>query len=118
MSPVYKYARHSKYQAAAVADGGIPIGKLIGPLLKTIKLDEQCRLSVLEEKWEKTLGKVIATHTRPGLLSSKILTIFIDSSPWLSELRRMQKDILVKLQREFGADLITSLRLQLDPGQP
>jgi len=99
-----------------MADGGIPIGKLIAPLLKSVKLDDQCRMGVLEEKWEDAIGKTIAAHTRPGILANKILIIFVDSSPWLSELHRMQRDILAKLQTTFGRDVILSIRLQLNPG--
>ncbi len=100
-----------------MADGGIPIRKLIGTMLKSVKLDEQCKLGILEEKWEAAIGKAIATHTRPGSLVNKNLTIFVDSSPWLSELFRVQKDMLSKLQVTFGRDKILSIRLQLDPGK-
>jgi len=118
MATVFKYPRQAKRQPQAVSDGGIPIGKLIGPLLKSVKLDEQCRMGILEEKWESTLGKAIGAHARPGILANKNLTIFVDSSPWLSELFRMQKDILLKLQTTFGRDTILSVRLQMDPGKP
>ncbi len=114
----YKYSRQAKQQPGATADGGIPIGKLIGPLLRSVKLDEQTKMGILEEKWETAVGKAIAAHTRPGILTNKALTIFVDSSPWLSELHRIQKDMLVKLQSTFGRDKILTLRLQLDPGKP
>ena len=95
----------------------MPLSKLIAPLLKSVKLDEQCQMGVLEEKWELAVGKGMALHTRPGILANKALTIYVDSSPWLSELFRMQKDILLKLQKTFGRNVILSLRLQLDPGK-
>lgn len=117
-SAFHKHARYAKWQPGTVADGGIPIGKLIGPLLKSVKLDEQCRMGVLEEKWEIAIGKSIASHTRPGVFNNKTLVIFVDSSPWLSELFRMQREMLVKLQRTFGSNVIQAIRLQLDPGSP
>jgi len=114
----YKSPRQSKQQPGSMADGGIPIGKLIGTMLKSVKLDEQCKMGILEERWEVAIGKVIATHTRPGILTNKNLTIFVDSSPWLSELHRIQKEMLAKVQTTFGRDKILSIRLQLDPGKP
>jgi len=95
----------------------MPIAKLIAPLLKAVKLDEQCRMGVLEEKWEVAVGKSMAAHTRPGILANKLLVIFVDSSPWLAELYRIQKEILLKLQKTFGRDVILAVRLQLDPGK-
>lgn len=112
----YKYPRQARVQPGSVADGGIPIGKLISPLLKTVKLDEQCRLGILEEKWAETVGKVLASHTRPGTLVNKVLAVYVDSSPWLSEIHRMQRELLAKIQKTFGATTIHSIRLQLDPG--
>ncbi len=118
MASIFKHPRQAKQQPGSVSDGGVPIAKLIGPLLKSVKLDEQCRMGVLEEKWEAAVGKAMATHTRPGILTNKALVIFVDSSPWLSELYRMQKDILAKVQKTFGREVILSVRLQLDPGKP
>lgn len=114
----FRYPRAAKQQPGTMADGGIPIGKLIGPLLRSVKLDEQTRLGILEEKWESAVGKAIASHTRPGILANKSLTIFVDSSPWLSELYRVQKELLSKVQGAFGRDKISAIRLQLDPGKP
>ena len=117
MSAIFKYSRQAKQQPSDVADGGIPIGKLVGPLLKSVKLDEQCRLGVIEEQWEAMVGKGISAHSRPGRLINKELTIFVDSSPWLSELKRYaQKELLQKIQKGMGRGIILTLRLQLDPG--
>ncbi len=94
------------------------IGRLIGPLLKTIKLEEQSRLGVLVEKWEAAMGKAVAAHTRAGRLMNGELTVFVDSSVWLSELQRYaQREMLANLQKAFGAETIHKVRLQLDPGQ-
>ncbi len=112
----YKHPRQARIQPGSVADGGIPIAKLIGPLLKSVKLDEQCRLGILEEKWAEAVGKSLAAHTRPGTLVNKALTVYVDSSPWLSEIYRMQRELLGKVQNTFGSKTVQSVRLQLDPG--
>ena len=113
----YRQPRQARIHPGSVADGGIPIAKLIGPLLKSVKMDEQCRMGVLEEKWATVVGVALAKHTRPGTLSNRTLTVFVDSAPWLSEIFRMQRDLLAKLQATFGRDIVQSIRLQLDPGK-
>jgi hypothetical protein len=115
---VFKYPRTAKKNPHSVADGGIAISSMIGTLVSTLKLDEQGRMGILIEKWSSAVGKGIAAHTRPGRLYNKELTIFVDSSPWLSELQRCaKKDLLVKLQSVFGRDVIQTIRLSMDPGQ-
>ena len=98
-------------------DGGLSIGTLIGPFLKSVKIEEQARLGGLVERWGEVVGKGVAAHTRPGRLSNLELTIFVDSSVWLSELQRYaQRELLTNLQKAFGRDVIQKVRLQLDPG--
>lgn len=113
-----KYPRQGRKDRADLADGGIPIAKLIGPLLKSVKLEEQGRLGVLESQWASSVGKAVALHTRPGRLMNKELTVFVDSSPWLHELKRYaHRELLANLQKTFGADTVRSIRLQIDPGR-
>ena len=101
-----------------MADGGVSISAMVGSLVSTLKLDEQGRMGILIEKWSMAVGKGIAAHTRPGRLINKELTIFVDSSPWLSELQRgAKKELLAKLQSVFGRDVILTVRLSMDPGQ-
>ena len=115
--PLFKYPRYAKKNAVAMADGGIAISSMVGSLVSTLKLDEQGRMGVLIEKWSTAVGKGIAAHTRPGRLINKELTIFVDSSPWLSELQRgAKKELLAKLQSVFGRDVILTIRLSMDPG--
>jgi hypothetical protein len=114
---LFKYPRYAKKNAVAMADGGIAISSMVGSLVSTLKLDEQGRMGVLIEQWPTAVGKGIAAHTRPGRLINKELTIFVDSSPWLSELQRgAKKELLAKLQSVFGRDVILTIRLSMDPG--
>jgi predicted nucleic acid-binding Zn ribbon protein len=111
--------RQSQILSAGAMDGGLPIGKLLGPFLQSIKLDEQVRMGSLMERWEAVLGKGVAAHTRPGRLINKEITVFVDSSVWLSELQRYaHREMLANLQKAFGKDIIQKVRLSLDPDKP
>lgn len=115
---LFKYPRYAKKNSLAMADGGIAISSMVGSLVSSLKLDEQGRMGILIEKWSAAVGSVIAAHTRPGRLINKELTIFVDSSPWLSELQRgAKKELLTKVQSVFGRDVIQTLRLSMDPGK-
>jgi len=115
---VFKYPRYARKNPSAIADGGVSISSMVGTLVGALKLDEQGRMGVLIEKWSTAVGSGIAAHTRPGRLINKELTIYVDSSPWLSELQRCaKKELLAKLQSVFGRDVIQTIRLSMDPGQ-
>lgn len=113
----YTGNRQRKSPASLPADGGIPLAKLIAPFLKTLRLEETRDVNHLQERWETTLGKGVAAHTRPGSLHNGELVVFVDSSPWLSELKRYaSREMLANLQKAFGKETIRCVRLQLDPG--
>jgi len=115
---VLKYMRYARKPPAAMADGGMAISSMVGSLVSSLKLDEQGRMGILIEKWSAAVGSGIAAHTRPGRLINKELTIFVDSSPWLSELQRCaKKELLSKVQSVFGRDVVQTIRLSMDPGQ-
>ena len=112
---VFKYPRYARKNSLAMADGGVSISSMVGSLVSSLKLDEQGRMGILIEKWATAVGTGLAAHTRPGRLINKELTIFVDSSPWLSELQRCaKKELLTKLQSVFGCDVIKTI---MDPGQ-
>jgi predicted nucleic acid-binding Zn ribbon protein len=90
---------------------------VIGAVLAKLDLGEQLWLRRLESEWVEVAGQTLARHARPGRYERRILVVFVDSSSWLSELNRYgRKELLENLQKRFGADRISDLRLQLDPG--
>ncbi|MGQ9660767.1 MAG: DUF721 domain-containing protein [Kiritimatiellia bacterium] len=92
------------------------IAAVIPRLLARIGLEGDSCLLRLAEEWPALVGTVIAAHTRPGRVMGQTLVVFVDSSVWLSELKRFgQAQMLAKLQERFGAEKIRSLRFQPDP---
>jgi predicted nucleic acid-binding Zn ribbon protein len=70
----------------------------------------------LNNEWESLVGKIVASHARPGKIKDKMLIIYVDSSVWLNELLRTeQKHILSLLQKKFGSDEVKSIKLLTDP---
>ena len=91
---------------------------IIPDVLKRLGLDNQHWLEVMCDEWTGMVGADVAKHTRPGGFQNKNLTIFVDSSVWLSELSRFGRDkILPNLHKRFGADRIATISLKLDPGR-
>ena len=94
-----------------------PIGDIIPTLMKKLGLESEHWVEVLDREWPALAGDAVARHTRPGRLEKGILTVFVDSSVWLSELSRYGKQqLLANLQTQFGKKKVRDVRLQLDPG--
>jgi predicted nucleic acid-binding Zn ribbon protein len=67
----------------------------------------------LVDEWASLVGPDVARHTKPGRVDQKCLTVFVDSSTWLNELRFRQGRILTSLQKRFGPEHVTSIRFLL-----
>lgn len=92
------------------------IGDVLPGLMKRLGLDEAHWVETLSEEWGAIVGKSVGVHTRPGRIEGRRLTVFVDSSPWLNELKRYgRRQMLQNLQSHFGVRRIRDIRLQLDP---
>ena len=92
------------------------IGTVIPGLLQKMGLGNQHWLWVLSEEWPQLVGEAVAGHTRPGRFEDGTLTVFVDSSVWLSELKRYGvREMLANLKKRFGGRKIRSINLCLDP---
>ena len=93
-----------------------PLGELLPDVMRRLGL-EHVQWSVrLERDWAELAGPAVALHARPGTVRDGILTVFVDSSVWLSELSRFgRRPLLARLQAAYGADDVRDVRFRLDP---
>jgi len=93
-----------------------PLGELLPDVMRHLGL-EAVQWSVrLEQDWAELAGPAVAGHARPGTVRNGVLTVFVDSSVWLSELSRFgRKPLLKRLRAAYGDDAVRDVRFQLDP---
>jgi len=95
---------------------GVAIGESLPDLMKGLGLDSEHWVETLSREWSEIVGSAVAKHTRPGRLDGCQLSVFVDSSVWVNELKRYgAKEMLQNLQARFGAGRIRNIRIQLDP---
>lgn len=104
---------------APPAGGDAAFGEMIAGALRRLGLDRDLWLKDLEGEWSGIVGHPVSRHARPGSFDRGVLSIFVDSSPWLSELNSFGKDrIIARLKERFGPDRVRSVVLKLDPDVP
>jgi predicted nucleic acid-binding Zn ribbon protein len=89
----------------------------VSAVMKRLGLEERLWMTTIETEWPELVGEAVAKHTRPGTLESGRLVVFVDSSVWLSEIRRYgMSQMLSNLRNRYGARRVRSVVLRLDPG--
>ncbi|MDP6526211.1 MAG: DUF721 domain-containing protein [Kiritimatiellia bacterium] len=93
------------------------VNNILGGIVDRLGLGESQWMLSLTDEWGSIVGDAVAMHTRPGSLEGRILTVFVDSSVWLSEISRYgNKEMLEKIQGHTGGDHVRRLSFRLDPG--
>lgn len=71
---------------------------------------------VLSERWSLIVGEQVASHTAPSALKNGVLSVDADHPGWLTEVRRMPKEHLVKkIMAIPGIPRVIDVRFRLDP---
>ena len=93
------------------------VNDVLDGIIGGLGLGELQWMRSLTDDWVRVVGDAVAAHTRPGSLESRTLTVFVDSSVWLSEISRDgNKEMLQKIQDHTGGDQVKRLSFRLDPG--
>lgn len=91
------------------------IETILSDILQMEPLAEK-RPKAIEERWPLIVGQQIAKHTTPSGLRNGVLTVDADHPGWLTEIRRLPKEqLLKKILSIQGIQDITDLRFRLDP---
>lgn len=93
------------------------MGEIIPALMRRLRLDENAWVNDVQAGWSELVGPAIAKHTRVGRYVQGTLTVFVDSSVWMSEILRHRPRILAALQQRFSVNRIRAVRYELDPGR-
>jgi len=90
-------------------------------LLEQRGMEQKLREYRAWQIWEQVVGGQIARHARPLRLREGVLEVRVDQPVWMQQLQLMAPQILAKLNRALGEELIRSIywrRGTLKPEEP
>lgn len=91
------------------------LGSVIDKLLQSGIRQEDAPLLKVWELWERAVGQIIAENAQPAAFKGKILLVHVNSSPWLHQLSFLKKDLLARINRELGQDLVDEIKFKIGP---
>jgi len=62
--------------------------------------------------WDETVGRQIAAKARPSRFHDGVLTVMVNSAPWMQQLNFMKRDIAQRLNDRLGKELVREIYLK------
>ena len=93
------------------------LGSVIGKILQSGIRQQDAPLLQVWDLWERAVGEIIAENARPAAFKGSILLVHVNSSPWLHQLHFLKEDILSKINRELGQELVKEIKFKIGPLQ-
>jgi predicted nucleic acid-binding Zn ribbon protein len=90
------------------------VGDILKDVVDGLEQPTQENILVLREAWPKLVGEQIAKHSKPGFIKDYQLYVFVDDPGWLTELSRIKRPLLMKLQSNYRELRIRQLRFSLN----
>jgi predicted nucleic acid-binding Zn ribbon protein len=94
-----------------------PLGRLVGRIAMERGWNSRLTTGRLFDRWHIIVGPDLAQHARPVELKDAELVVQADSTAWATQLRLLQKQLLVKIAAGVGKDVVKRLRV-LGPTAP
>jgi len=94
-----------------------PLGRLTGRIALDRGWTPQLTTGQLFGRWSAIVGEDVAEHAQPVALKDGELTVQADSTAWATQLRLLQKQLLVKIATGVGKDVVKRLKV-LGPSAP
>ena len=90
---------------AAVAD-------LLSAFLRGTPAEARIKEGGIWLVWSDAVGSRIASHAQPVAFREGVLTVAVDSSPWLQQLNFLKRDLIVKVNEKIGSEMVQAIQLK------
>lgn len=89
-----------------------PIGRLVSRIARERKWTDQLAGGSVFSRWPQLVGADVAEHAKPLSLKDGELTVQASSTAWATQLRLLQRQLLVMIAKGVGPNVVKRLRVQ------
>jgi len=86
-----------------------PIGAILKERIDALGWECRLREEEVLVGWDAAVGPQIAAHARPSHITDHRLTIVTESPVWTQQLSLLKPDLLRRIARSFGPQVVTDL---------
>lgn len=91
------------------------IGKILDSLKETSDLGKQLEQAKIWDRWNDLAGQNLAPHGEPKTIRDTTLFVEVDSPVWMHKYAFRKWDILKRINRMAGHELVSDIFVVLKP---
>jgi hypothetical protein len=89
-----------------------PVAALLAETFRGKPMEKRLEEAGIWRVWDETVGRQIATKARPSRFQDGVLTVTVNSAPWMQQLNFMKRDITQRLNERLGKELVREIYLK------
>lgn len=89
-----------------------PVASLLTGAFRGKPLEKRLEEAAIWRIWDETVGARIAAKARPSRFSDGVLTVIVNSSPWMQQLNFMKQGITARLNEKLGKEMVREIYLK------
>jgi predicted nucleic acid-binding Zn ribbon protein len=90
-----------------------PIAAPLDRVLRALGSPPAATLDDLFSSWSEVVGSAIGGVTTPLALDDGVLAVAVPDGGWASQIRWMERDLLVKFEDRFGPGVVTRIEARV-----
>lgn len=106
-------ARHKQTPSTARRSKPEGVGDILTGMIKTTDLGKHLEHAEIWEHWPEIVGEITAQHARPQGIKDLQLRIEADSAVWMHKINYRKWQILKKINRLAGKELVSDIYIVL-----
>ncbi len=91
----------------------IHISDILDKALGKLRPDIQTDITRIWDIWDRAVGQPIAMNAKPESFKDGELMVTVSSSSWIHQLKFLETEMIVGINKAIGKDLVNRIRFKL-----
>jgi predicted nucleic acid-binding Zn ribbon protein len=89
-----------------------PISGLLSAYLRGTPVEKRLEEGRIWMVWEQAVGNRIASHAVPCAFREGVLTLTVDSAPWMQQLTYLKQELIRKVNSELRQEMVKEIQMK------
>lgn len=104
--------RRTRRKGAGGSSSPVDVGRAISDLVEALGIGRTLTQYQVITGWGEIVGEQIAKVSTPSRIENGVLFVTVSTAPWRAELTLRRLEILGKIKRACGPDIVKEIRFR------